>query len=314
MKTLSALAVRAKRVAVLGLVLVGIGAGAATAYWTASDEVHGSVSSAAVGMSQTASFDPTTVYSAGRLTAADTVTVTNDGTAPARVTSAARVEGGSLPISIELSVADRHECTPTGSVGASRSLELADPLPPGESVTLCVRTALAPRAVFSHVGQSSRIAVTSTLTYAAGNSWTVSRSVNAGQEVDSNPESGLPPVTCRERDLLNSATWYSLRFSYSGKSSPLSGGLRAYGMYGETVKELKSSDVTFTVDGGVVTAQVTDDALRSLVGDLRNGNTANARVVVEQRTSDGAWVPAAVGKLHVQGKLITDEAYCGWAK
>ena len=201
-----------------------------------------------------------------------------------------------------------------GSVGASRSLELADPLPPGESVTLCVRTALAPRAVFSHVGQSSRIAVTSTLTYAAGNRWTVSRSVNAGQKVDSNPESGLPPVTCRERDLLNSATWYSLRFSYSGKSSPLSGGLRAYGMYGETVKELKSSDVTFTVDGGVVTAQVTDDALRSLVGDLRNGNTANARVVVEQRTSDGAWVPAAVGKLHVQGELITDEAYCGWAK
>lgn len=321
-----AIALRAKLIAAVTTALILLGAGGAAAYWTASAQLEGSATAAELGITQTDPLMLETVYDSGSLKAADTVTVHNTGTAAAELSVVVRAQGDTaLPTALRVTVAETSDAQSCGTGAAlaqpltgGSGLTYAGTLGAGESIDLCIRTSIPARAVFRHAGEQARVSVTSTLTYADGAQWSRTSSGTTGrplpQSVRKDPAAGVPQMTCRERDVLDASTWYSLRFSYAGAEGAQTREYRAYLFRDGKILDIPRSTTTFRVSGSSVTAQIPDDELVKIGGDLGVWQSVNARVVVETRTSgQNEWTTAATGKIRVEGFLIaSNDAYCGW--
>lgn len=310
MKTLSALAVRAKRVAVLGLVLVGIGAGAATAYWTASDEVHGSAGAASVGITQTKPLKLEKTYNAGALTAADAVTITNTGERAANVRTTVSASSGqalSSALHIRLSeVATAGACTPSAVLkdavtgGSGLIYAPQQKLPAGQSIIVCVQTSLTPQDLFSLPASSAEVSVTSTLTYAPGAKWTTLPSTAKVQQgLASDRASGAPGATCSgDRNDI----WHTKDMIAFGLKRGFSAGatdIRAFMVQNGQISELESSAITVNLaeDTVVIPEEILLTQRRGL------GPT---QVVITQGEATGVRTIAGLGKIEFTSALNWD--------
>lgn len=326
MTVMRSITARAKFVAALTALLIVIGAGSAAAYWTASAQLSGEASAAKAGITQTDPLNLKTVYNSGNLKAADTVTIQNTGTAPAALSVTVTAQGGAkLPSVLRFAIAKKPGTTDCGPHTALErpfiggiGLMYSGTLEAGESIDLCVRTSIPARSVFGLAGEQTGIAVTSTLKYADGDNWSTSSSGKGGapfaQSVQGDPAAGVPAMTCREREILDSSTWYSLRFSYAGTDSSAGGEFRAYLLHGDRIIDIPRSKTTFHVSGKTVSTQIADSELVKIGGDVGVWQSVNARVIVEKKTAgQEEWTTAATGKIRVEGFLLANNnAYCGW--
>lgn len=307
MKTLSALAVRAKRVAVLGLVLVGIGAGAATAYWTASDEVHGSAGAASVGITQTKPLKLEKTYNAGALIAADAVTITNTGEREASVKSTvSAADGQTLSSALVMRVAEvasAEACTPgaglTGAVmgGTGLSYVPLKKLPAGQSIIVCVQTFLTPQKLFSLPSGSAKVSVTSTLTFAQGAKWKLSETADVSQHLATDRASGAPVATC-----TGDSTWRNYdELTFGLKRDFASGAtdVRAFIVQDGQISELAGSAIT--VNRAARTVIISEETLRA----HRKG-LGHAQVVITQGEVTGIRTVAGLGRIEFTSALNLD--------
>jgi hypothetical protein len=314
---------RLKLVAAVTALLILIGAGSAAAYWTAAAQLDGKASAARTQVSQMDDLDDLAIeYTAGALTTAGTTTIRNDGTAPGRytLTVAAKMSTAlarALTVSIS-EVATAEECAPEsllsplveGSLSPSdlrlsAEGDLAADGADGDTVILCVRTSLPTQAVFLLGDEQANISVTSSLSYADGEQWTVSPSEEVGgtilQSVAGDPVDDSTRMTC-ERN--GASIWATANFS---KRGDLSGStFQPYMIIeGERV-DLAHSKAQIDTRSQRVDVRITR-------GDINAANIfdrpGNYWVVVEQQSDDGTLTVFGAGKFKYE--LVTG-VRCGW--
>lgn len=182
------LGARARRLIVITMLLALTGAGAAAAYWTVTTQLSASTSAASVGLEQqllpAGSDSPlTATYTAESPSAAGTIALTNTGSRAAEYALTVKTSSASaedLPAALQLTaglVEAGQECAAGSDLKDLRTgalpLEIAGTLIADETVDVCLQTEFAAEDIVAFADEQIVLAVSSSLTYAEGDDWTV---------------------------------------------------------------------------------------------------------------------------------------------
>ena len=326
MTTLDALLSRLRRLLVLTAILVLLGAGTATAYWTARAQVTEAASAAHVGLEQTLSTRDggsslATTYSTDALTAAGTVTLENTGSREGTYSlaiSPAEASDATLAAALRISAAPHTD----GAGCVAGSAESGGPtgvlpfaatgqLDAGESIELCVQTSLAARDLPRFAGEELSLQIDSTLTYAEADAWRVeapTEHVTQRVEADQRPSvEEMTPGTNGEPHYLE------LSFSpYSGTANPNAVKYRVFLAHEDT------PEVRVPYSGGALSGYYPTVQISNTSTDFRDfvesdeGGLGNTWVYVEHRPPSEDWSVVAVGKIHTVQEQWWVGAYYGW--
>lgn len=335
--TLSAMTDRLRRLAVVTLLLVLLGAGSAAAYWTAQATAHSRATAASVGLEQalqtTGGSSPLAgTYSAEQLALAGTVTLTNTGSRAAEYTldvAPGPASSPTLPAAVQIAAAPvtrALDCSPqaalsgarTGTLGAG--LSLRGELDAGATATVCVQTSLTAAAHATLPDGTLELAMTASLEYAKASQWqltadramTVTQTVKAAAPV----ETGVETMTCRV-----DGPWEP-QFAFSPEKNEKDRNPIKYRMF---IAHAKSPDERIQLTNQqtqgwytVVHLPNSSSEVKQLISS-RSGGYGNAWLYVEKRLPGKSdWAPVAQAKFHttstIPGVGSATGVYCGWQK
>ena len=324
MTTMRSIAARAKLVAAVTTLLILIGAGGAAAYWTASAQLEGSAKAAKVGITQTRPSGLQKTYTSGNLRFADTVTITNESTRDAELkVTVGSTQNAALPDALSISVfplaageqcttATRSEAAVHGRPGLTLTRELAG----RSSVMRCVQTSLPPRGVFLFPGTQTELTVTSSLTYADGDAWTISAGKPATaplvQKVSQDPTEGARKLTCDDGtfswDPLNV---YPLTLDFTRPSGTEAMDYRVHlSRNGQVVQVAPQAVDIVHGRNGATTAEISKRVLAEAGWKSMSGSGDRAWVFIEYKprsAGDEAWTSGGVGSLDVANYIANPD-------
>jgi hypothetical protein len=219
------LALRGRAAVVFGVVifLVFAGAGASSAYWTASSTVGATATTATLSTSVAGTNVLNTTYkfaapatTSPTVIAAPAIAIANTGTAPLTYTvatsaSAATVAPASIQLSLWTTGGSNCGTSPPaaqGTLAAFPTFSTAAPVAAGATYHLCAATQLMTSVAAS---QGGTITLNFTVTGHVGANWSTAAAVSATQTVFRIP--AVTGVTCVSKSLTGLASYITLSWT-----------------------------------------------------------------------------------------------------
>lgn len=326
---------RLRRVLVVTILLVLLGAGSAAACWTAQARVEAGAEAASIGLEQSLLLEEGTsplagTYSAENLMLAGSVSIANTGTREAIYSLAVHpgsATSSALPAALRITaapVSSAQECSPRAPLDSARTgiLEggavLEGEVGAGASITVCVQTSLTAADHAALADGQLELMITSSLAYAKAAHWQIQadQAMSIIQAVEAAPpvEDTLEEMICRADGPWEPQLEFS-REENEKDRNPIK-----YRMFISPASHPeKRIPLAYKPTKGwytVVHLSNTASEMKELVGS-EHGGYGNAWLHVEKKLPGRTdWTPAAQGKFHTTPTTPEDAnamgVYCGW--